>query len=56
MYIQQQENGSYKVNIEAPRNPNTNKRRQITRRHQSKSEAIKCAEQEYQRLFKHLRC
>ncbi|MEB7800357.1 site-specific integrase [Staphylococcus xylosus] len=52
MYIQQLENGSYKVTIEAPRDPKTGKRRQITRRHQSKSESIKRAEQEYQRLFK----
>lgn len=47
MHIQQLEDGKYKVTLEAPRDPVTGKRQQITRRHKSKREAIKRAEAEY---------
>ncbi|WP_414049833.1 tyrosine-type recombinase/integrase [Macrococcus animalis] len=47
MHIQELDDGNYKVTLEAPRDPVTGKRQQITRRHKSKREAIKRAEAEY---------
>lgn len=49
MHIKQLEDGTYKVTIEAPRDPITGKRQQITRRHKNKRVAIKRAEDEYEK-------
>lgn len=49
MYIRKLENGTYQVTIEAPRDPKTGKRKQITRKHKHRREAIKRAEEEYEK-------
>lgn len=49
MYISQLENGTWKVTIEAPRDPVTGKRQQITRKHKNKREAIRRAEEEFEK-------
>lgn len=47
MHITRLEDGKYKVTIEAPRDPVTGKRKQITRRHVKRSVAIENANKEY---------
>ncbi|MBF0842346.1 site-specific integrase [Staphylococcus lentus] len=47
MHIMKTKDGKYKVTIEAPRDPITGKRKQITRRHEKKGVAIEKATKEY---------
>lgn len=49
MHTQKMADGTFKVTLEAPRDPASGKRKQITRRRKTKREAIRAAEEEYDR-------